>query len=41
MHNALVGPVTRWLELPSSAATTHVTIDVYRPYTGGSPAISA
>ncbi len=31
MQSALVGPVTRWLELPRTAATVQVMIAVYSP----------
>ena len=35
---ALVGPETTCQLEPNSAATTHGTIAVYRPYSGGRPA---
>ena len=38
---ALVGPVTRYLELPNAEPIMADTIAVYRPYTGLTPAISA
>src|SRR3989344_1158956 len=38
---AVVGPEMRWREEPNSAAMMGGTMAVYRPYTGGSPAMSA
>ena len=38
---AVVGPEIRWREEPNSAAIIGGTMAVYRPYTGGSPAIMA
>src|SRR3990167_9301856 len=37
---AVVGPEMRWREEPNSAAMMGGTMAVYRPYTGGSPAVS-
>src|SRR5690606_39602363 len=41
MEIAVVGPETRWYEEPNRAATMGVTIAVYSPYSGGSPAMAA
>src|SRR3989338_1552987 len=38
---AVVGPEMRWREEPNSAAMMGGTMAVYRPYTGGSPAMIA
>src|SRR3990167_8815846 len=38
---AVVGPEIRWREEPNSAAIIGGTMAVYRPYTGGRPAMSA
>ena len=38
---AVVGPEIRWREEPNNAAMIGGTMAVYRPYTGGRPAMSA
>jgi len=41
MEMAVVGPETRWRDDPNNAATMGVTMAVYRPYSGGNPAMVA
>ena len=41
MEMAVVGPDIKCREDPKSAATTGVTMAVYKPYSGGRPAIMA
>ena len=41
MDIAVVGPETKWRDEPNNEAIMGVTIAVYKPYSGGKPAIVA